>query len=73
MAFNGQLGGGVDPGVGSPEAAEAHRAGLGDKPPPGPVDPSDRPGCRRTLLSLVAVATAVVALMWLGGELLGPA
>ena len=70
--FDGPVGG-VDPGVGSPEAARAHRSRLDPDPPPGPVDPSDRPGCLRTVVSLLIVAIVLIAILWLGGELLGSA
>lgn len=69
----GQAGGsGVGAGVGSPEAAQGRRA-LDPDPPPGPVDPSERPSCLRAMASLVVLAIIVVALLWLAGELLGPA
>jgi hypothetical protein len=70
--FDGPVGG-VDPGVGSPEAARAYRSALDPDPPPGPVDPSDRPGCLRAGFSLLVVAIVLFAILWLGGELLGPA
>jgi hypothetical protein len=69
--FDGPVGG-VDPSVGSPEAAKGRR-GLDQQGPPGPVDPSDRPGCRRVVVLLVAVALVTIAVLWLAGELLGPA
>ena len=64
--FDGPVGG-VDPSVGSPEAAKGRR-GLDPGRPPGPVDPSDRPGCLRVALSLVALIGAVVLVLWFAGE-----
>jgi hypothetical protein len=64
--FDGPVGG-VDPGVGSPEAANAYRPGDPD-PPRGPVDPSDRPGCWRGAISLIALIAGLAFLLWLGGE-----
>ena len=64
--FDGPVGG-VDPGVGSPEAARGRHA-LDPDPPPGPVDPSDRPGCWRGALSLVALIMGLGFVLWLGGE-----
>ena len=63
--FEGPVGG-VDPSVGSPEAANARHADAG--PPRGPVDPSDRPGCWRAALSLIALGVGLTFLLWLGGE-----
>ena len=69
--FDGPVGG-VDPSVGSPEAAKGRRGPDAD-PPPGPVDPSDRPGCWRVVVGLLGVAVIAIAVLWLAGELLGPA
>ena len=63
--FEGPVGG-VDPSVGSPEAAEGYRPDPGA--PRGPVDPSDRPGCWRGALSLIALGVGLAFLLWLGGE-----
>jgi hypothetical protein len=68
----GSGGSGVGTGVGSPEAAQGRRA-LHPDPPPGPVDPSDRPSCLRAILTLVVLVVAAIAVLWLAGELLGPA
>jgi len=62
--FDGPVG--VDPSVGSPEAAKARGPDPGA--PRGPVDPRDRPGCWRGVISLIALIAGLAFLLWLGGE-----
>ena len=63
--FEGPVGG-VDPSAGSPEAAKAHGPDPGTAQ--GPVDPSDRPGCWRGVISLIVLGVSLAFLLWLGGE-----
>ena len=69
MSWGSSGGGGVGTGVGSPEAERGRRA-LDDRHDgPPDADPPPRPGCRRGALAVVGLLVALVAGLWILGEI----